>query len=384
MSEVIKGLTWAHTRGYVPKVAASQAYTDFRPEVEFEWSKVSLRDFGEGNLDELGERFDLLVIDYPFVGTIAEAGLIYPLDELFDEAFVDAQRAACIGPAFGSYSYDGRDWALPLDSASQVTAYRPDLLEASGHALPRDFGEVVELARATGRVAQPLAPLAASGTFWTLCTTAGERPLRSRAEVVSEDVGVRALGLMHDLFAHLDPICMELNPIQLLGLLASSDRFMFAPSLYGYSNYSRVGYAPRRVEFANVTGAEAGVHAATIGGAGLVVSRATRHLDTCLEFARFVSDPVVQGSLYVDAGGQPAHEAVWTDARANELTGGFFANVAETMRNGYVRPNYPGFAVAQSKMAALIRAALTSGEAPRETLAKMNEVYTGSLPPADA
>ena len=55
----------------------------------------------------------------------------------------DRWRAGAIGPTMRSYAMDGRQWALPLDAATQVAATRTDL---AGEA-PPTWDEVRSLAR---------------------------------------------------------------------------------------------------------------------------------------------------------------------------------------------------------------------------------------------
>jgi multiple sugar transport system substrate-binding protein len=75
---------------------------------------------------ELARRYDLIVLDHPFAGQIAASGCLLPLDDL-----VAGQDAAFIGPSLVSYRLVGHIWALPIDAACRIAAYRPDLLDWS-------------------------------------------------------------------------------------------------------------------------------------------------------------------------------------------------------------------------------------------------------------
>ena len=376
----IRGLTWGHSRGYVPVVAVGQSITDVDPTVRFTWEQVSLKEFGEGNLEELSQSFDIIVLDYPFIGTVAAAGAIYALDGLFDEQYLTSLGDRFVGPSLDSYRYDGRLWSLPIDAATQVSARRADLLADLGADDPTTWDEVIELAEATGRVGLPLAPLAASGTFWTLCNSLGEAPFATDSAVVSNAVGEEALHLMKRLFAFLPRVCMDLNPIQLLGRMSTSDEFVLAPVLYGYNNYSRRGFSQHRVEFRPaITGRLNEGVGATVGGAGVSVSRGANHLDICRTFCERVVSVEVQTGTYLLAGGQPAAKEAWTEGQGDRITNGFFGNVLGAMERGYVRPNYPGFTVAQSRCAELIREFLADGRPAGDVLADMDDAYIASL-----
>ena len=188
----LRGITWAHTRGYLPLVAASVAFAEQGGDVEAVWDRRSLWSFGEAPIEELAEAYDLLVIDHPFVGFAAERKLFLPLDEHLSGDYLRLQEAQSVGPSFASYTYDGHQWALAIDASGHTSAVRLDLLEASGNEGPDSWESVVTLARETGAVAMPLAPIDALSSFFTLCASLGEPPMRSDPDrVVSTEVGVR-------------------------------------------------------------------------------------------------------------------------------------------------------------------------------------------------
>src|SRR2546426_6150752 len=53
----LTGITWNHTRGYVPLVATAQRFEDLTGGVEIRWQKRSLKDFGDAPLEKLSKRF---------------------------------------------------------------------------------------------------------------------------------------------------------------------------------------------------------------------------------------------------------------------------------------------------------------------------------------
>ena len=67
MVELI-GITWNHTRGYLPMVATAQRFSELRPHVSIAWHKRSLQAFADAPLVDLAARFDLMVIDHPSIG----------------------------------------------------------------------------------------------------------------------------------------------------------------------------------------------------------------------------------------------------------------------------------------------------------------------------
>ena len=60
----MKGITWAHSRGFTSIVAVSQRYSELHPEVEIVWEKRSLQKFADAPVEKLAEAYDLLIIDH--------------------------------------------------------------------------------------------------------------------------------------------------------------------------------------------------------------------------------------------------------------------------------------------------------------------------------
>ena len=116
----LRGITWNHTRGFVPKVATGQRFEELNPGVEIRWEKRSLQAFADQSIAELAENFDLLIIDHPSVGEAAAHGLFRPLEELLPDDFLADQAADSVGQSHGSYNYGGHQWALAVDAATPV------------------------------------------------------------------------------------------------------------------------------------------------------------------------------------------------------------------------------------------------------------------------
>ena len=133
----LRGMTWDHPRGYEPLHACSAAWRE-RTGVQIEWERRSLQDFESFPVAELAARYDLIVIDHPHVGQVTRAGCLVPLETGTGS---DAVFAA-VGASLQSYRFEERLWALPIDAAAQVQAWRPDRLAAP----PADWAAVLELA----------------------------------------------------------------------------------------------------------------------------------------------------------------------------------------------------------------------------------------------
>lgn len=148
----LRGITWNHTRGYLPMVATAQRFSELNPGVEIRWEKRSLQQFADWPIQKLAEVYDLLVIDHPFSGYAAAHDVLLPLDALAPASFLEDQAAQSVGLSHASYSFGGHHWALAIDAATPVCGYRPDLLERAGALASAELGgvDVVGPSRAGG------------------------------------------------------------------------------------------------------------------------------------------------------------------------------------------------------------------------------------------
>lgn len=377
-AHTLKGITWAHARGYAPLAATAQAFVDIHPDIDIRWDRRSLAEFGEGPLEQLVDDYDLIVFDHPFTGLAAERGLFVPLDARLDARVLDQLREASVGCSYRSYQYGGHQWGLPIDGACQVAVSRQDLMARAGIPIPTSWAEVLTLARDTRAVAVPLTRQSALGAFFTLCAGQGAEPCHG-LQVVEPEVGFWALEQLKAIYATIDSSCLEMSPIAVLNVMASSDDIAYVPLSYSYSNYARAGYAPRVLAFHDIPAhGESSPRGATLGGAGIAISARSRHTAEALEYVTWVAGGECQASLYVLSGGQPAHRAAWEDELANRITNDFFRHTRRTLEQGFLRPNYAGFPAFQRKAGAVVQDFLAGGRTPRESWETLNALYTAS------
>ena len=106
----LTGITWNHTRGFLPLVATAQRFAEIHMGVEIVWQKRLLQAFGDQPLEQLAPQFDLLVIDHPFVGYAAANPVILALDEYLSAEFLADQAANSVGKS--------GFWKLPIQSGT--------------------------------------------------------------------------------------------------------------------------------------------------------------------------------------------------------------------------------------------------------------------------
>lgn len=373
MSTQLRGITWAHARGFDPLAATAEAYGK-QHDVEVTWEKRSLLAFGVQPLRELVEIYDLIILDHPHIGDAARHGYLVPLDELESDARLSELAEHSIGPSHESYRYDDHLWALAVDAAAQVSAYRRDLLDHP----PTTWPEVVALAR-RGFVLWPLKAADAISSFYTLAANRGTPCAQTRDVFISIPDGLAVLEAIDEVRRYTPTMCLDMDPIAVLDVLSTDDSYFYCPLLFGYSNYSRDGFRPKLVAFTDLPTAGSLGHAGSLlGGAGLAVSSLSQHVALAADYAFWVASPEIQTALYVESGGQPGFAGAWRDERANLLTHGYFASTYETLEQSYLRPRYAGYPHFQDRFMALLSDYLATGSDPQKLIHDLNEEYRSS------
>ncbi len=347
MAAILKGLTWDHPRGYAPLIKGAVEYQKLRPEIEIRWDRRTLREFGEAPIEQYLDRYDLIVMDHPFVGFAAAHDALVELAPFLTDSEKAAFAADSVGPSWESYHYAGGIWALPIDAATQVASYRPDLMSQLSAAPPRTFDEVLKLgekARANGMfIAVAACPIDAISLFFTLTANLGH-PIAERADpFVEEAVAKEVLRRLHALVEIAHPSSTAWNPIQMYDHMVTASDTVYCPWAYGYSNYSRrESLVPLKFVDAPAAG-DRGCAGTQLGGTGIAISKKSAHRDEAVAYAKWLASPQHQRGTYVRDGGQPGSLAAWTDPQVDSEAGGFFSGTLETLRTAYVRPRFDGF-----------------------------------------
>ena len=378
MAHVLNGITWGHSRGITPLLAASQRYQEMFPDVEIRWKKRTLQEFADFPIEKLTDTYDLLIIDHPWVGTAAHTGCVLPLDEYLPETFLQEQEVLSTGASHKSYHYNGHQWALAIDAATPVSSFRGDLLQLHHEPVPAKWEQILQLAKA-GKLALPAIPIDALMNFYMFCIAVGETPFEQEAFIVSPEKGVEALELMRELYALLPEEMFHLNPIGVAERMSGGNDYWYCPFAYGYSNYSRNGYAKYRLDYGDLPTFRGSPFRSTLGGTGLAVSAASAYKEEAVRFARMVASPEWQCGLYVENGGQPGLRAAWTHETYNALTGNYFSNTLPALERAFVRPRHHGYLDFQDEAGYPLQEFLRYGGSARTTLEKLEHLYRKSF-----
>lgn len=375
---LLKGMTWDHSRGFTSIVATSQRFHELHPNIDIQWSKRSLQEFADQPIDNLAQAFDFLVIDHPWAGFAAASGVLLPLDKYLPEAVLKNLCQHSVGQSHKSYQFNGQQWALAIDAACPVSARRLDLLEKADTEAPRSFDELIALGK-RGLVCCPSIPLDVYGNFLNLCVAAEAPIFTNDDEIVDRDAGILALERLKELADVVPHRFFELNPIRTMEVMSTTDEFAYAPYTYGYTNYSRVGYAQHAVSFGDVIGIEADKPGATmLGGTGLAISAKCQHPEIAAQYAQYVASEEIQSGLFYEMGGQPGHRQAWLNEQADHDCMNFFSNTLPTLDRAFLRPRYSGYLDFQDNAGIPIQDFLRDGGNVNTLFDKLNAMYRES------
>jgi multiple sugar transport system substrate-binding protein len=368
----LSGITWNHTRGFLPMVATAQRFAELHPDTAIHWQKRSLQKFADAPLADLAARFDLLVIDHPSIGEAAAHELLLPLDEHLPSGILADQAANTVGSSHASYFYNGHQYALAIDAATPIAGWRPDLLANADAEVPKTWDDLLTLAR-RGLITVPAIPIDSLMHLFMMSNALGAEPFTTPGEVLPKSTGAEALHLLRELVQLAAPGSLQRNPIATWQLLAESSTIAYCPFAYGYSNYSRAGYASHVIETGPPVLFRGNPLRTTLGGAGLAISRTTKHPAKALAYAEFVASPTSQRTLYTTSGGQPGHRSAWLDDESNRLCNNFFRSTLSTLDNAWVRPRFPGFISFQDHASQIVHSYLEHGGREEAVLQRLND-----------
>ena len=362
----LRGMAWDHPRAIDPLKAVGQKWST-TSNATIEWDARPLKAFEDQPLEELTERYDLVLIDHPFVGTAATSGLIRPVDDWTDVAYLTNQRANSVGPSFESYTWDEKQWALAIDAACQVSAVREDLWEQLGLGDGAEsWTDVRDLAESlTGSevsVAIPLTPNHAYCALLSVGVANVGDDFWPEGESFAERPTIDALEFLRELGPHLHPASGDSDPIMVSELMAGTDEIVYVPLMFGYSNYSRDGFRLHQFHFGNAPTGLSGRRGSVLGGVGIAISTQSREPELAADLARLIASEPTQRTTYVESGGQPGHLAAWQSPTANALVAGFFEDTIATMNDTFIRPRVTGHRRFQEEAGLIIHSCIWKRE----------------------
>ena len=375
---VINGIAWDHPRGFDPMVATAKEFANRYPEVEILWDKRPLQAFADRPIENMAFEYDLMVIDHPHVGEASRKNLLLELDSFNEfKDKIDILSKNSVGLSYQSYNFNNHQYALAIDAAAPVAAYKIGALDE----LPFTFEQVLSLAEKS-LVIWPAKPVDAISCFNTIAANIGHAINSTEHEFIDRGIGITILKMMKKLSSLVPKDCLEMNPINALDYMSSNNDKVYCPLLYGYSNYSRKNFRDGLIKFTNIPSFDENINnckGAQIGGTGLAISKETKNIEIALEYVFWVASEECQKNSYYYSGGQPAHIEAWKDKNINNNCNNFFINTLKTLENAWLRPRFDGYMYFQDIAGTIINDYLKNDKQADITIDKIIMEFEKSL-----
>ncbi|MEP1930535.1 MAG: extracellular solute-binding protein [Roseibium sp.] len=366
------GMTWDHPRAYDSLVAASADYKQLTGVVII-WEKRSLQDFADVPIERLTESYDLIILDHPHVGQIAESGCLRALPAL--------SKDISLGGSVECYHWSGETWAWPIDAACQMAVVRPDLSKE----FPTNWEQILADDAERYQLLTPLKPVDAFDMVLTLVASRGEEVLPyNREEFCSADNGELALKIIKRLFKMGPSETVDWNPIKVLETLSETNDFAASPCLFGYINYARPDFRKNKLQYVDLPVFDGvGARRSILGGAGIGVSSRRHYSDTAQDFAAWVTSEPIQSGVYLQNEGQPAHLATWKTRGNDPQYAGFLNGGYETISTAWTRPRDEWFLHFVDDICEVFPAFFLKDQDERAFLNQMNKLYRHHIEKAE-
>jgi multiple sugar transport system substrate-binding protein len=364
----LKGMTWDHPRG-LDCLIASNEYLKTTLGINISWDARSLLAFGDQHISEFYGDYDLMVIDHPHVPDAVHAGAVINFESVATQNQLEQLSRTSVGQSHNSYMYQGKHWALAIDTAAQVSAYRADKAESA----PVFWSDVFDLAR-TGKLLWPHKPVDAFSTFATLMAQKGAS-LTATKSYIDQTVALEVLEFMVELSVLVPDFCASSNPIDIAERLSGGDEYSHGICMYGYSNYSHKGFRKHRLVYEDVPSFDGQASGSQLGGAGVAISSKSKNVEAAATAAILLSLPEIQATTYGSAGGQPGNLVAWKSGSLNDLTLNFYRNTLRTLERAWVRPRVLGWPDVQYQSSLVIHKALTSRRVNASVVSEIASMY---------
>ena len=193
---ILKGMSWDHPRGFDPMVATAEEFTKNNPDYEIVWEKRSLQAFADRPIEQMAFDYDLMIIDHPHVGEASRKGLLIELDN-YDQykKNLEILTKQSVGISHKSYEFSNNQYALAIDAATPVSAFREDLIDD----IPRTYEDVIRLAE-NKKVMWPIKPVDSISSFNSIAANIGSPINEKEKSFLDKNIAISILKMMKKLF----------------------------------------------------------------------------------------------------------------------------------------------------------------------------------------
>lgn len=366
---VIKGIAWDHPRGLNPQLEAARMFKEKFHDIDVQWTTRSLEDLADLPISSLIDKYDLIMVDHPYMGEAHTTNLFIPLNKYLSDDDIAIRRKESVGQSFDSYYYGGNLYAMDCDSASQVSAFLMEKVKID--QIPKDWDELLSFAK-NNVIGVPLGHMDMWCTMLTLVAQLSNKNVFNDNGINTE-CAEEAIRLIYQLLEISHPISINSNPIRLLDEMAANQEIVYSPFIFSYSNYSRKSCA-HPIKFVDIFSLS-DEPTALLGGVGTGISSQTSFVKECVEYIKFVSNPDFQAKEYYTSGGQPGYMTAWDNQWINDDSFNFFRDTYKTIKNAYKRPQYPGWNRFQDQGSHYIHESMQKKVSEKTIIKDLNNMY---------
>ncbi|HHE6468757.1 TPA: extracellular solute-binding protein [Providencia rettgeri] len=364
------GLTWDHPRGY-QALDRSLQYVNNRL---ISWHRQPLEGFESYSIEALAKNYDLLVLDHPHIGEAINQNCLLPLDTFFNSEQLIEWEKQSVGSSMKSYQWHQKQWALPLDVATQVMAIRADLWSSPS---PKTWEQILQSPKEQ-KLALSLAGPHSFISLLSIAASFGYMPEKNET-LLDESAFIQAFDILHQLYQHVPTWSITLNPIQLLEAMVSGDDINLIPLIFGYVNYTRHQSTP--IFFTDSPVGLPNYHGSILGGTGIAISARAQPTPELIDYLKWLMSPTAQCHLIPENEGQPSHRGAWQNQYINQHSANFYQNTLLTTESALVRPRFNGYIRFQTLAADVIRQALAYREPIATSIQKIRHLWQLAIQP---
>lgn len=361
-------------------VAASQRYEELHSGVRIHWDKRTLDEFGHKPIDQLAGDYDLIVIDHPWAGFCFDRNLVLDQKELLTPQQWGDLENNCVGAAFSSYLFDDKLLAIPIDLATPVPSWRPDLINTGGFQLPATWEDLVLMAD-SGQVIMPAFNADLFLNWLMLLHALDAHPFEHRDIIAEKDKAIEAASLLKRLTERMPKEIINWNPINIAELMTRYDKFIYCPFAYSYGNYCRASFVDKPLRYGNLIQLNGRRLKSIVGGTGIAISAKCTEIELALDFSLYCAGAKVQSNIYTLAGGQAVRKEAWLNKDVTALVGGFYMDSYISHSEALVRPRYNGYVPLQQHAGAWLQQFILGETDGNKLMEGINKCYRESISP---
>lgn len=253
-----------------------------------------------------------------------------------------------MGSTFKSYILDNKLLAVPIDAATPVPSWRPDLIEKNDLQIPSTWEELISMADKKHAVM----PGFGADLFlnWLMLLHALDaNPFESADNIAEKGKALEAAYLLKRLAEPMPKEIVNWNPITIAEMMTREDKFAYCPFAYSYGNYCRHSFVHKPLRYGNLVKLYEKPLKSILGGTGISISMGCKEIELALDFSLYCASADIQSNIYTYAGGQPVRKEAWAANNLMSFTGQFFSDSYQSHENALIRPRYNGYVALQEK-----------------------------------